>query len=321
MSDKNKLIQSLQKVWEQTSVPARISVLAVGLLSIALIVGVAWWSMQPLYIPLATNLNPQKAGEIRSLLDENGIANKMNFSGSGILVDQSKWNEANQLVSHMIDPGQMESDPMAESIITDPSTKDHRLIRDLEMRLEKTIGQLKPVESARVHLGIPKAQPFIRDRRNKTASVTIKMRPGVPLSRKLSSGVVSLVANSVEGLDPANVNLLDTEGNTYLFDESTSGGVSAQLEDRRQIEREKAEKAESMLASILGLGRAVVRVTADIDFTKIEKSETTYDPSGKVPRKEIIESTKGTAADPLSISGSANQRSREIVSSQEKKRN
>ena len=53
-----------------------------------------------------------------------------------------------------------------------------------------------------------------------------------------------------------------------------------------------------MLVKVLGPGRAVARVTADVDFSKFEKEEEAYDPAGQVIRSEkAIEESAGQSAE------------------------
>lgn len=280
--------------------PARISVFAVALLSIGIISGVGWWAMQPYYVPLLRDLEPATAGTAISVLEENGIAYKLNFSGTSIQVDQNKWDKANQLLANVVPSSSLDAQPMANSMLSDPATADRRMINLKEMELGETIKRLKPIESARVHLGIPNPVPFARDRKEKTASVTIQMRAGQVLSRKLANAIISTVANGVEGLDPARVNLTDTEGNQFDFEQAANGGAG-HLEYQTRLERELAHKAESMLDALLGPGRSVVRVTADIDFTKKVVSQKRFDPKSKVIESEKTITTKGTAEDPLAM--------------------
>ncbi len=280
--------------------PARISVFAVALLSIGIVAGVGWWAMQPYYVPLLKDLEPATAGSAISLLEENGIAYKMNFSGTSIQVDQNKWDKANQLLASVVPSSSLDAQPMANSMLSDPATADRRLINLKEMELGETIKRFKPIDSARVHLGIPEPMPFARDRNEKTASVTIQMRPGAALNRKLSTAIVSLVANSIEGLDPVNVILTDTEGNQFDFEQAANGG-SSQFEYQTRLEKELSRKAETMLEALLGPGRSVVRVTADVDFTKKVTSQKRFDPKSKVIETEKTTTTKGTADDPLAM--------------------
>jgi flagellar M-ring protein FliF len=191
---------------------------------------------------------------------------------------------------------------MESNMLMDPSSRDHRLTRDLELRLEKTITQLSHVVGARVHLGIPEREVFARYQGEKTASITVALRPGNPLTRKVANAIINLVANSVEGLKRSSITLADTHGNTHSSDDSSlTGAVGSQLEYQRLLEDDLATKAESMLEQVLGDGNVVVRVTADIDFTKIKKTEKKYDPESKVTDSEETVSTTGNADDPLAV--------------------
>ena len=44
--------------------------------------------------------------------------------------------------------------------------------------------------------------------------------------------------------------------------------------------------------AVVGPGRALVRVTADIDFKRHRKTEETYNPDGRVQKKESIRTLK-----------------------------
>ena len=107
--------------------------------------------------------------------------------------------------------------------------------------------------------------------------------------------IVALVAHSVEHLDPRNVSVLDTNGRLLSGTEGVEADVSGQLAYRTHVEADLSAKAESILTQMLGPGRAVVRVTADVDFTELQRKETRFDPDSKVKLSETIhtESTAG----------------------------
>jgi flagellar M-ring protein FliF len=295
VSDRRDLLRTFRDIWKQTTLPARVAIVATLVVSVAVIGGVGYWSAQPHFVPLASNLDPATAAEIVSRLEENGIANKLNFSGSGVMVDQGDWNKASLLIGDMIDSTQMNTSPLDSSFLGDPGTREHRLARDLEMRLSRTLMQLKPVENAWVHLGLPEPEPFVRDRKEKTASVIIQLRPNATVTRELARTIIGTVANSVEGLQPANISISDTSGRMYATDGSETGAsVASQLEYRQEIERDLASKAETMLETMLGYGRAVVRVTADIDFTELQTETETFDPESRATASEKTENTTGS---------------------------
>ncbi len=74
------------------------------------------------------------------------------------------------------------------------------------------------------------------------------------------------------------------------------GEVESQFEFRRRLEADLAAKASVLLAQMLGEGRGMVRVSADIDFTSLQRTETVYDPNLKVRTQENIRSFQRTTA-------------------------
>ncbi|MCX7635105.1 MAG: hypothetical protein N2Z74_05095, partial [Syntrophales bacterium] len=62
------------------------------------------------------------------------------------------------------------------------------------------------------------------------------------------------------------------------------------------VEKELAGQVQSLLENVVGKGKAVVRVTADLDFRVSEKTEELYDPDSPVVRSSQKQSEKTTAA-------------------------
>src|SRR5207245_7808273 len=126
-----------------------------------------------------------------------------------------------------------------------------------------------------------------------TASVMLRLKPGTTLSRQLGGGIAAFIARSVEGLTRENVTLVDASGRVLSEDQNQeTGHIASQLEYRRELETYLASKAENMLAQVFGPGRAVVRVTADINFQRHREKKETYNPDGRVATSEKITTTK-----------------------------
>lgn len=180
-----------------------------------------------------------------------------------------------------------------------PVAERVNLLRALQAELAKTIMQLEPVASARIHIVLPDTSPFVRDQKPTTASVLLRLKPGTTLNRNVAHGIVALVARSVEGLNPENVTLLD--GNGRVLSESADpdvGMADSHLEMRRQFEANLATKAEEMLTKWLGPNRAVVRVSADINFQRTKEKKETYTPDGRVIVTEKVTSSKSSTPVP-----------------------
>jgi flagellar M-ring protein FliF len=119
--------------------------------------------------------------------------------------------------------------------------------------------------------------------------VILKLRPGRTLAPEQISGVVHLVAASVEGLRPADVTLVDVNGQVLTHDQSEQDARSpgqGLRTSQREMEQGYAEGIESMLSRVLGPGHALARVTVALDMAQVEKTEESFDPDRVAVRNE-----------------------------------
>ncbi len=161
--------------------------------------------------------------------------------------------------------------------------------RALQGELERTIMSLDAVLAARVHISQPEKTIFAKQAQDPGASVLLKLKPGSELDKKQIKGITNFVASGVEGLKPENVTIIDEFGNLLSArpEEGDDFGADAtRLQYIREIERGYVQRIESMLAKVLGPGKVVARVTADLDFSSSEREEESYDPGGRVIRSE-----------------------------------
>ncbi|RMF89198.1 MAG: flagellar M-ring protein FliF, partial [Nitrospinota bacterium] len=137
--------------------------------------------------------------------------------------------------------------------------------RALQGELSRTISQLAAVETARVHLVIPEKSLFLEEQEKPTASVVLKLRPGHRLRPEQIRGIAHLVASSVEGLQPADVIIVDSSGQILNQKEEGENFLSlteAQLEYQKRIEQSLERRVESLLERAVGKGKVAVRVSA-----------------------------------------------------------
>lgn len=161
--------------------------------------------------------------------------------------------------------------------------------RALQGELERTIMSLDAVLVARVHISQPEKTIFAKQAQETGASVLLKLKPGSELDKKQIKGIANFVATGIEGLKPENVTIIDESGNllTSKNGEGEDFGIDAtRLQYVREVERGYVQRIESMLSQVLGPGRVVARVTADVDFSSNEREEESYDPGSKVIRSE-----------------------------------
>ena len=154
--------------------------------------------------------------------------------------------------------------------------------RAIQGELSRSINELQGVEASRVHVTIPEQKLFTKNNKPSTSSVILKLRPGSSLSADQVGGIVHLVSAAVEGLSPDNVTIVDTNGR-MLTQPSDGSGLdmqvsSTQLRMKREHEQQVEKDVQTMLEGILGPGKAVVRVNAQIDFDRRETSSESYKP-------------------------------------------
>lgn len=307
MSFLTELTSQLKNMWQRWSSGQRVSIVAAIALSIVSMAAVGYWAMTPQYIVLADHLTPGQTAEYVSALESAGISYKLNFAGSSLSVPQSQVNQARMELREFIGSEDAEDVEVSGSLWSDPAMNQARLSRQQELRLARTIEQMKNVRAATVHITPAESSPFVRDQRPAKASVTLDLNPGMPFSGRDSAAVVSLVAHSVENLSPENITVLSTDGRMLSFSNGLDGNVSGQLEYRTLLESNLAAKAENLLVPLLGLGNATVRVSAEIDFTETERTQRIIDADGKAKVREELrtESFAGTDSSPFGPPGTA----------------
>ena len=257
--------------------------------------GVAWWSSRPEYATLVNRLSPTETAEVVSALEAEQIPYQLNFAASAVSVPKASLAQARLTIKDQLGLSPAEADSGQEfDLFADPSQIHQRLLRQQESRLARSISQFRSIKSAVVHLSKPASSTFLRDANLATASVIVELKPGVHLTGRDANAIVSLVSHAVEGLRAEDVSVMDTEGRLLTEADNSSGDVAGQLEYRRRFETELSTKAETMLGEMLGAGRSIVRVTADIDFTATETEQTTFDPDGKVKVSETTRSESVT---------------------------
>ncbi len=262
------------------------AILAIGLIT-AIIV-----SVSTAYVPLYYNLSSEYAGEVVDYLQRNRIPYRLADSGQTIKVSKDDVYEVRlKLAGSQIMQGGVGFEIFDKSNLgVTEFVQNINFQRALQGELARTITEIKQVESARVHLVLPKKTLFSEDQQDTTCSVILKLRAGARLRGDQVEGIMSLVAGSVAGLNPDKVTVLDTLGTVLSKDLGKHPGQSQmsvnEMNFQRQYETNLEERLQSMLERVVGRQKVVVRVSADLDFNKVEKTEEIFDPDQVAIRSE-----------------------------------
>jgi flagellar M-ring protein FliF len=270
--------------------------------AVAAAIWLVLWSQGQNYTVLYGQLSDRESGQVMDALTAAGIEFKLNPSGA-VSVPESKVQEAR---IRLASQGLPQSDAMGIEMIqkesalgTSSMMESVRYQSVLETELARTIVKVQGVQTARVHLALPKPSVFLRDSHKATASVMLQLYPGRRLEPGQVAAIVHLVASSVPELSATDVTLVDQMGSLLNSpDENAESAVSTrQFEYTRKLEESYQKRIVDLLEPMVGAGRVHATVTADLDFTVMEETRENYDPQKTAVRSEQTASDTHKAGD------------------------
>ncbi len=273
------------------------AILAAAVISVAIF---SVWLRQEEMTVLFTNIAPEDAAQALEELNKMDVKAELTNGGTTILVPSP---EVHRLRVELAGKGIPASGHTVGFEIFDGKqygltefVQNVNFKRALEGELVKSIESLAGILSARVHLVLPKPSIFRKLQAEPTASVVVRLGRSAQLSESQILGIQSLVAGSVEGLQVANVTVIDQHGTvlSQSHDDEGVGRSENQLALKKEVEGYLAAKAESMLEEVLGPGRSIVRVDATLNLEKIDREREVFDPEATVIRSE----ERNEASDP-----------------------
>lgn len=251
---------------------------------IAVIVGTALWSQQPDWKVLFSNLGEKDGGTIIGILEQQNIPHRMSDNGA-VLVPGNRVHEIRlKLASQGLPRGGMVGFELMENQKFGISqfAEQVNYQRGLEGELARTIMSIGAVQSARVHLAIPKPSVFVREDQKPTASVMLNLYAGRSLDAGQVAGITHLVSSSVPQLQSANITVIDQNGSmlSQLKSKLTEAGLDpTQIKYVREIEENIVKRIDDILRPVLGDSNFKVQVAADIDFSQSEQTAESYRPN------------------------------------------
>jgi flagellar M-ring protein FliF len=159
----------------------------------------------------------------------------------------------------------------------------------LEVELVRTITSLQAVEAARVHLAVPTQSAFVRSRREPSASVFLRLKPGRRREPEQVSGIVHQVASSITELEADHVTVIDQNGHLLSAPKNgANAAADAQLEATRRLEETYTDRIEELLAPLVGADRVRAQVSVDLEAAATEEAREQYGPDSQIVRSEQL---------------------------------
>ncbi len=241
------------------------------------------YTLRPDYAVLYTGLNPEDMNAVLTELDKEGVDYRIGRDGRTVLVPENRVRDIRlKLAAKGVPSKGIIGYELFDRSGIGVSEFQQRVNfkRAVEGELVRTILRFRSIEDARVHIALPERSIFLRKEKEPSASVFIKLRPGADLTPEQVSAIRNLVAASVENLKPQNVVVIDDRGRnlTLALEEGEEEISNKQLKIRREFEKDLERKIQTALESALGYGNVNVRVSAELDFSRVQRREEIYDP-------------------------------------------
>ena len=299
----------MKAVWQKIGLVQRALLVAI-IVTFALVGGLlVHWTRRPDMRMLYHELIPEEAAQITEKIGEQGIAYELRNGGSSIYVPKEKVYQLRlDLAKEGLPAGEQGGYKIFENekIGVSPFVQSVNLKRALQEELAKSIQMIDGVAHARVHIVRSEQTLFTSEAGKTTASVVLRLRPGYRISSLNIAAVTHLVSGSVEGLTSENVTVIDSQGRLLSgeSDQTMASGAGTVQDYRERVEQSLESKVEELLTTVLGPGRAKVRVHAVIDMNSVSTITEKYEPKG-VPTKEEITTGSETETGTTTAAGSS----------------
>ncbi|MEW6133924.1 MAG: flagellar basal-body MS-ring/collar protein FliF [Pseudomonadota bacterium] len=228
------------------------------------------------YRVLYAELSDRDGGEVVDALERLNIPYRLADADGSVLVPADRFHVARyKLAAQGLPRGDKPAgEDAGQRFGVSPFQEQLGYQRRLEAELARSVESIEDVESARVHLALPRQSAFLRERVPPAASVLVKLRTGAAFDEDKVEALRQIVAGGVPGMNPGQVSVVDQRG--ILLAAGVADfyrGLSPdQMEYARRLESDLAGRVRRVLSPVLGDAAFKVQVTARIDFSESEET-------------------------------------------------
>jgi flagellar M-ring protein FliF len=267
---------------------AAVGVFMLGLLAVLALRGGAGGGQMAL---LYADLDTREASQIADQLDRAHIAHQEGPQGDRVLVPATDVARARMLLAKAGLPtgGSIgyEIFDRGDGLTASQFQEHINETRALEGEIARSIRMIDGVRAARVHLVLPRREPFARESQPAQASVMLTMAGAGRLDPQAVQAVLNLVAAAVPGLTPQAIAVIDSRGRVLArggapTDEANA--VQTEEELRRATELRLSRAVEEMLEQSLGAGHVRAEAAVQMRFDRVQETHESYDPDQQVVR-------------------------------------
>jgi flagellar M-ring protein FliF len=236
------------------------------------------------------DLDPQDSGQIIQTLQSKNIPYDIKAGGKQIFVP---GDQVLQLRVSLADSGLPGGGSIGYEIFdnnqgigTTNFVQNINLVRALEGELARTIGAMRNVRGARVHLVMPRRELFSREKQEASASVVLQVQGSSRLNNEQVQAIQHLIAAAVPSMDPQKISVLDDRGQLLARGngDSTSAAAGTADEMRVGFENRMRQAIIELLERTVGLNRVRAEINAEIDYDRVVENAEIFDPDSQVAR-------------------------------------
>lgn len=245
---------------------------------------------QPEMVLLYANLDASDAGKIMSRLETMGVDAEIRGGGTEVYAPASKISRLRMDLAEAGLPrgGSIgyEIFDKSEAIGTSGFVQDINHLRALEGEIARTITTLAQVDSARVHLVLPRREIFSKDRQEPSAAIVLTLKGPGSLNQNKVQSIRHLVASAVPGLTPERVSIVDDRGNLLARGDDNVDLLSAANVEEMRIgyENRLSHTIESLVGKHVGADKVRADVAVDVDFDRLTENSEEFNPDQQVIR-------------------------------------
>lgn len=236
------------------------------------------------YNELFTNLTGEDMTKVCAYLTETGATFEVKGDDTIMVpADQEAKLKAGVIGGGYLDSGANYN--LYLDNISSLSTESDRAqlnLYQLQDRLEATIRNLADVHDATVNIALGEDRRFVLSQENTieaSASVVVTMNDDAPINAKLAEAIKNIINHAVAGLVIDNVDIRDSQGNTY---DGTDGGdisdiAAKRMEIEDSVNKRLTKQVLGVLEPVYGTGNVAVAVNTTVGMSSEYSESTKYD--------------------------------------------
>lgn len=282
-----KLKELLDKIvnwWKALTIRQRTIIITVSSVILLAFVLLVTLLTRPQYSLLANCETAKEGSQIKTLLDEENITNRVSTDGTRIEVLTSQLSDANLLLAanDIVATSYSIDNVTSGGFSTTESDKKKRYKLYLESHLENDfIKKFSAIKSCNVQLNIPDDNgTLIAQSQESYATIGLELQG--EFTEENARFLARAVATALGNDDTSNITIIDYDGKMLFSgaeEDSIVGGAGSQLTVRQQQESYVASAVKRVLENTNGFDTIEVAPSLELDFSVEKETHHDYTPA------------------------------------------